>query len=229
MRTENVIISGFTAAGKTTHSHLLAGEFGLQYISPSQIFLSMLGKSPIQPREFWVTDEAKSLWSEPQAKRVDCELLTLEETVRAAVFDSMEMSMLHRREAFKIWLESSIESRVMKALVSHRRQAILTSSELQTRLDLKDHLARRRLKQSWGLDLPLDYSGFDLVLDITACIKAPTLMDSFHSVEQVQTLIRPAVGWFLTRDSDFRSQFQLASRAHTAVKVIRCPGDLTVE
>ena len=34
---DNVCISGLTAAGKTTHSHLLAGEFGMTYVSGSQI------------------------------------------------------------------------------------------------------------------------------------------------------------------------------------------------
>ncbi|MGA2896392.1 MAG: hypothetical protein ABSE27_02195, partial [Acidobacteriaceae bacterium] len=46
----NICISGLTAAGKTTHSHLLAGEFGLTYVSGSQIQLNFLGLSPIQSR-----------------------------------------------------------------------------------------------------------------------------------------------------------------------------------
>ena len=44
----NVCISGLTASGKTTHSHLLAGEFGLTYVSGSQIQLNFIGISPIQ-------------------------------------------------------------------------------------------------------------------------------------------------------------------------------------
>lgn len=48
----SVCISGLTAAGKTTHSHLLAGEFGLIYVSASQIQLNFLGLSPRDCPEF---------------------------------------------------------------------------------------------------------------------------------------------------------------------------------
>ncbi len=41
----NICISGLTASDKTTHSHLLAGEFGLAYVSGSQIQINFLGVS----------------------------------------------------------------------------------------------------------------------------------------------------------------------------------------
>ena len=51
----NVCISGLTASGKTTHSHLLSGEFGMTYVSGSQIQLNFLGVSPIQTRDFSIS------------------------------------------------------------------------------------------------------------------------------------------------------------------------------
>ena len=59
----NVCISGLTASGKTTHSHLLAGEFGLTYVSGSQIQLNFMGVSPIQKKDFWITPAAKVFWA----------------------------------------------------------------------------------------------------------------------------------------------------------------------
>ena len=73
----NICISGLTASGKTTHAHLLAGEFGLTYVSGSQIQLNFMGVSPIQTKDFWITVEAKKLWDEKQFAQIDSELLRL--------------------------------------------------------------------------------------------------------------------------------------------------------
>jgi cytidylate kinase len=76
--TGNVCISGLTASGKTTHSHLLAGEFGLTYVSGSQIQLNFMGVSPIQSKDFWISERAKSFWNAHEFNRIDTELLRLE-------------------------------------------------------------------------------------------------------------------------------------------------------
>jgi cytidylate kinase len=116
----NICISGLTASGKTTHSHLLAGEFGLTYVSGSQIQLNFLGLSPIQSKDFWISDAAKSLWDESQFRKIDSELLRLETITAGHIFDTSTMPWRHKQPALCIWLESNISSRITKSIISHR-------------------------------------------------------------------------------------------------------------
>src|SRR5438046_1835865 len=116
----NICISGLTASGKTTHAHLLAGEFGLTYVSGSQIQLNFLGVSPIQSKDFWITHDAKALWDADQFRRIDSELLGIERRATGCIFDTSTMPWRHQQPAFCIWLESSLPSRVTKSIVSHR-------------------------------------------------------------------------------------------------------------
>jgi cytidylate kinase len=224
---ENVIISGLTAAGKTTHCHLLAGEFGLRYVSGSQILLYLSGRFPVQRRDFWVSDEAQTLWKSSEADRVDEELARLESTEKGLVIDSLATPWLHRDPAFKIWLESSLESRVTKALISHQGTSHFSRAELEARLQEKDQIQRERFLRKYGFDLLLDRRPFELILDISQCIKGTTLKDALGSIRAVHSLIRPAVGWHLTGDPSFRDEFEEAqSRSHDAV-VVQCPKGLS--
>lgn len=116
----NVCISGLTASGKTTHSHLLAGEFGLTYVSGSQIQLNFMGLSPIQSKDFWISDEAKPLWDDKQFQKIDNELLRLETLTAGYIFDTSTMPWRHKEPALCIWLESNINFRKTKSIISHR-------------------------------------------------------------------------------------------------------------
>jgi len=109
----SICISGLTAAGKSTHSHLLTGEFGATYVSGSQIQLNFMCVSPIQTKDFWITPEAKAFWNPSQFERIDAELLRLESIGEAYVFDTSTMPWRHRKPALCIWIESSLESRVI--------------------------------------------------------------------------------------------------------------------
>ena len=106
----NICISGLTASGKTTHTHLLAGEFGLTYVSGSQIQLNFLGVSPIQSKDFWITLESKKLWNEEQFEKIDTELMRLETQSTGYIFDTSTMPWRHKKPSLCIWLESSLDS-----------------------------------------------------------------------------------------------------------------------
>lgn len=224
-RTQSVIISGLTAAGKTTHSHILSGEFGLQYVSSSQLLLSLLRMHPFQPRDFWITDEANSLWRTAQAHTVDDELIRLEAASTLVVFDTLVMPWLHRCPAFCIWLESTLESRVMKAVVSYQGRGRYSTKEIKHHIQQKDNQARIHFEERYGFDLFSDRAPFDMILDISSCISEPTLCASLQSISQAHSLLRPAVGWYLTRGPSFKSQFQEA-RASNPNLVLRCPDSL---
>lgn len=207
----SVCISGLTASGKTTHSHLLSGEFGLTYVSASQIQLNFQGVSPIQSRDFWITPEAQSLWTEENCRRVDAELLRIESTRSGCVFDTATMPWRHQRSALCIWLESSVESRVLKAVISHRGKGRYSHLDYQKKIEEKDSATIELYRRLFGLEIGTDLSCFDLVIDISDLVSEPTLDASLNSIRIAHAIIRPAVGWYVTGRSDFRAQFKEAA------------------
>jgi len=113
----------------------------------------------------------------------------------------------------------------MKAVVSHRERGRFSIEEIKRRIQQKDDLARIHFEQRYGFDLFSDRSPFDMILDISSCISEPTLRASLQSISQVHNLLRPAVGWYLTRDPSFKYQFQEA-RVSSPNLVARCPDSL---
>jgi cytidylate kinase len=51
----NIIISGLTAAGKTTHALLIARRLGYDYVSASSLMLRALDVEPDQSNTLWVS------------------------------------------------------------------------------------------------------------------------------------------------------------------------------
>lgn len=206
--TGNVCISGLTASGKTTHSHLLAEEFGLTYVSGSQIQLNCMGISPIQTKEFWITEEAKPLWNNDALSRIDAELLRIESVSDGCIFDTSTMPWRHRRPALCIWLGSSLESRVLKSIVSHRGRSHFEFDEYPTRIAEKDAATQRLYEELYNIEIGEDLSCFDLILDMSSLIKNVTLEASLASIKATHDVIRPAVAWYLTSRAEFRHQFE---------------------
>lgn len=203
----NVCISGLTASGKTTHSHLLAGEFGLTYVSGSQIQLNFMGISPIQPKDFWISERAKSLWNKKEFNRIDAELLRLESVGDGYIFDTSTMPWRHRRPALCIWLESSLESRVVKSIVSHRGNCRFSTREYQDKICEKDKSTLTLYKDLYNISIGSDLTKFDLVLDISNLITEPSLSQSLNSISTAHSIIRAATGWFLTKEPIFERLF----------------------
>ncbi|MGO8700249.1 MAG: hypothetical protein ACLQVY_21370 [Limisphaerales bacterium] len=203
----NICISGLTASGKTTHSHLLAGEFGLTYVSGSQIQLNFMGVSPIQSKDFWISEAAKAMWSKQEFARIDAELLRLEALAEGYIFDTSTMPWRHRRPALCIWLESSLESRIIKSIISHRGQSHFPTREYAGRISEKDDLTKALYKELYDITIGLDLERFDLVIDLSRLISEPTLCQSISSISTAHTIIRSAVGWYLTGDTVFARMF----------------------
>lgn len=213
----NICISGLTASGKTTHSHLLAGEFGLTYVSGSQIQLNMMGVSPIQPKDFWISDEAKRFWDSDGFSRIDAEILRLEEVNCGHIFDTSTMPWRHRKPALCIWLDSSLESRVTKSVVSHRGRSRFALASYSERIAEKDKSTIDLYRQLYDIQIGSDLSCFDLILDISHLIAEPTLDASLRSIAGAHSIIRSAVGWYLTGQRKFRDELDQASRANPGV------------
>ena len=200
-KARNVIISGLTAAGKTTHCKLLSKEYGLQYISASQIMLEMAGLSTQQSLDFWVMTEGIQLPESVLWQKVDEELSRIEAYGDNIVFDCRSLPWLRTRECMVIWLESSLPSRVMKALVSYKGESNLTPIEVEERIRVKDQLDCGQMLQKYSVDMFQDRTPFNLIVDISSFIIAPTDAASRISVTRAHEIISSAVGWYLYEDN----------------------------
>jgi cytidylate kinase len=216
----SVCISGLTASGKSTHSHLLAGEFGLTYVSGSQILLNWAGISPIQPKDFWVTPEARKLKAADGYARIDSELLRIESIGQGYIFDTSTHPWRHRRPALCIWLESDLNSRVLKSVVSHRGRGHLRLEEYPEKITEKDNDTITLCHSLHGINIGTDLSPFDLILDISGLIREATLEASLESIRLAHSIIKPAAAWYLTGRAEFEAQFRDAVvRTHGVVKL----------
>lgn len=210
----NICISGLTASGKTTHAHLLAGEFGLTYVSGSQIQLNILGVSPIQSKDFWITQGAKALWDAEQFRKIDSELLMIESRATGCIFDTSTMPWRHRKPAFCIWLESSLPSRVTKSIVSHRGRNQFEISEYPAKIAEKDASTVGLYRDLYDIQIGSDLSCFDMIIDISDLIHEPTLDSSLASISIAHKFVRAASAFTLTGKTTYRDDLLQAAHEH---------------
>ena len=204
----NVCIAGLTASGKTTHAYMLAGCFGLTYVSGSQLHLAINGLAGVQDRAFWLTEEAGRLLSEAQFRSVDQRLVQIEGDHRGCVFDSWIMPWRRSTEGLSIYLMSSLESRAMKGAVSRRENGFLISDEYVEAIKGKDDTAVQLYKTVNAVDIENDLSVFDVIIDITTFITAPTFESSRSSILKTHAILEAVVGYYLTGKAHFRRRLQ---------------------
>lgn len=217
----NILIAGLTSAGKTTHAKLLAQEYGLQYISASTIMLKLAGLPTEQPFDFWVTPEGLHLSKSMSWRSIDDECRRIEASSSDTVFDTWSMPWLCSRKCMAIWLESSLRSRVMKAHISHKGQSKLTDNEVEENLKAKDDFAREKIFENYGIDLFQNRTPFNLIVDISDFIAAPTQTASQASIRDAHEIISSAVGWYLNANQTNRDQL-LNCVSKYGSKVIPC-------
>ena len=137
----------------------------------------------------------------------------------------MLLGWLHRQKSLVIWLESSLASRVMKAVVSHRGQNNLTPAEVQEKIRLKDQSARQEILAHYGIDIFCDRTPFNLVIDVSHFITGPTEAAARLGIRHVDNIISSAVGWFLYRDRYSRKRFQAYLYIYGRRVIKHYPGD----
>lgn len=210
----NVCISGLTAAGKTTHSHLLAGAFGFTYVSASQILLFLAGLNPIQQRDFWLTKRACELWNDEMTIRIDRELRQLSHVGSHYVFDTFAMPWRHDDPCLRIFLHSDLQSRVAKAIVSHRGESTLAPNQCEAVILRKDAAMVESHNRLFGITLDETWAQFDLVLNISSAISEPSFDASQRSIEAVHACLRTAVMYALTGRSKERIAYECTKQKH---------------
>lgn len=220
----NIIISGLTAAGKTTHAGLIARRYKLDYLSASQTMLKLAGLSTRQRPDFWVTEEGLGLGRKVTWSQVDAEIQRMEGKCRRTVFDCLSLPWLCRQKSLIIWLESSLSSRVIKAIVSHRGENNLTPAEVKEKISLKDWTARTEILKQYGIDIFKDRTPFNLIIDVSGFIAETTPASARLGIKQVDDIISSAVGWYLYRDRYERKRFQAYLYIYGRRIIQRYPG-----
>lgn len=222
-KVSNIVISGLTAAGKTTHAKLLCEEYGIQYVSASQILLKLAGLQPEQPPDFWVTPQGRELPRRISWVQIDNEFRRIESESEHVVFDCQSLPWLCSRESMCIWLDSSFETRLMKAIVSHKGGSNLTEQEVVRAVKAKDRFAQEQILSNYNINLLHNREPFDFIFDISTFITAATEEASAVSVARAHKIISNAVGWYLYNDKRCGDQFKESLESYGNSVIARCP------
>lgn len=192
---KKIFVAGLTAAGKTTHSKLISLEYEMKYVSASSFLLKTASINPDEvPANFWVSPEAAFLEERRVSDKsidmwVDKRMIEAATQLKNTVFDSWALPWLSTESGIRIWLESSLQSRVWKAIVSHGSTGDANTSNVLEKVKEKDVFSRNYFLSTYGFDIEQDHDVFDFIIDITQFISKPTLAASQISISTCQEII----------------------------------------
>lgn len=162
-----ICIAGLTASGKTYQAKRIAAEFGLEYVSGSNILLQIAKVVPVG-EHFWV-NEFGLQFREQRTKelcidrKVDELILQIAETKRDVIFDSWTLPWLYKGDdLYRIYLAATLEARAKNAYFS-RDTKPFSINELQERINEKDEANVKLFRELYGIDIT-DPSVFELIV-----------------------------------------------------------------
>lgn len=207
MEKPNVIISGLTAAGKTTHARLLASELSYRYISATEIIADMIG---VDRREvgpgFWERhgDAIGRVRDETDLDRqLDQRLVEMATIDEGLVIDAWALPWLVASPyCISMWIESDHYSRSLKAAVSDENQHPLPWYEAF--ISRKDDDARDRFLAIYGFDIYGPRQRFDIDLDNSAYITEATRANADYGIVRFGPLVSAAVATQLISAASIR-------------------------
>jgi cytidylate kinase len=199
--TTNIAFAGLTAAGKTTHAKRLAAELGYKYVSATDILLEILD----------IDDPSETVWlkrlSEINAARLDGSidaeleerLLYMNRTCQKTVFDTWALAWIGEGPLVRIWIESDLESRVRKCLVSQKGSRT-SPEDAMALLNAKDTFNRWTFQQRHKYDLFVDRQRYDLVVNNSHLIPEPTDSAARTGVDTLAPILNVAATCVLNSD-----------------------------
>jgi cytidylate kinase len=193
----NVSISGLTAAGKTTHAQILAGELGYRYVSGLGTLARVLDIEVDQDPPSWVAieDLVAARRSDGTDEEVERELDRLARSNDSIVFDVWALPWTSSAAMHRLWLESSPQSRAWKAFVSQGEDQRRDVAGCETFIDGKDAADHARFLRTFGIDLLEQRSVFDATLDNSAYIAEPTALASQAGIEAFTPVVAMTVAY----------------------------------
>lgn len=181
-----ILVSGFTAAGKTTHSRLLADFLGWRYIGMSEIRRSCIPDSSTT-REEWLPhgDDLRAndaTLDLEMDRRIKEHMEGIEVPV---VIDAwLQPWLCELSGATRVWLESDFTSRVAKAQVSRLRSGLGSSPSMGATVARKDEFSIEHFRSLYGVEFGPDPAVFDLTLDNSRYISEPTVPASDDGISR---------------------------------------------
>jgi cytidylate kinase len=185
----NVLISGLTAAGKTTHARLLAAELSYRYVSATEIIADMIGIDKNEASAgFWQRyglAVGRIRDTTDLDRELDARLIKMATADEALVIDAWALPwLITSSHCISLWIESDHRSRTLKASVSDdNRRQLEWYEEFISR---KDNDSRRRFLLIYGFDLYGSRSQFDVELNNSDYITQATRKDSDRGIARFQ-------------------------------------------
>ncbi len=201
----NIVISGLTAAGKTTHSLLLSKALGFAYVSASQIMAQFAGYTVDSATESWWDKLGDALEAERESglldQTLDAEMCHRAAESHAQVFDAWALPWTSSDSMLRIWLQSSRESRTLKCAVS-LLPTTYPLEKCQRIVDEKDAHSRQMFQRLHGFDLFTDHHIFDFIVDSSELIGEPTPESAAEGIARLDPVLCSLSHWWLVRHSD---------------------------
>lgn len=164
-----IVVSGLTAAGKTTLCRRLSSAFALPFFSGSEVLRRLLGSS----ERYWSPAIDRARDSFAFEKRVDEQMLDVLRSQEKGVFDAWGLPWFSKDSATRIWIESDYASRLRKCRVSYlERGEWKTTDECERIMSKKDRKGQEVFLANWGFDIFSDRSPFDIGIDCSHLIPA---------------------------------------------------------
>jgi cytidylate kinase len=190
-----VIISGFTAAGKTTHARHLAASLGWRYVGMSEIRRSCVPDSSTEREEWHPTGDRRRAADESLDLDMDRRLA---ERIRSidvpTVVDAWLQPWLSELSGVtRVWLESDFESRVLKAQVSRMRAGLAAMPSIRDTVAAKDEFSVTHFRRLYGVDFGPDPEVFDLLLDNSGYLTEATIGSSDAGISRFAAVFNSRV------------------------------------
>lgn len=169
-----ILISGFIGSGKSTLAKRLAKQFGLQYVSASELHRALVLERMENEKNhakkiqkgFWESDAGKKGMKIRSTnleidKEVDVRLLKALKKNTHCVTDARLMPWLYKKKALRIWLTASERERSSR--VGLRDDITPAMARLCIRERMK--MDQKIWKNLYGIKMGTDLAPFDLVLN----------------------------------------------------------------
>lgn len=197
----NIGFAGLTAAGKTTHSKLLAQVLGYEYISATEILLD-LAQVRTDSQHAWFTSY-DAIEKAREGDRVDKQL---EEAIslclqrkNGLVIDSWAMAYIYPGPMIRIWIDSDIPSRMRKCYVSQGDNPMHTLEECLDLIQKKDSDSRSRFLLRHHFDLFKDMNRYDAILTNSSLIPEATEEYADRGIESFKKVVHDVVEYFIAK------------------------------
>ncbi|MFF0528090.1 hypothetical protein ACFYT3_06840 [Nocardia amikacinitolerans] len=164
----NIAVSGYTAAGKTTHARLLAEEFGYENVWASGLLLEKLGYDNADESHLWFERGAEIARKRDSNREIDSEVdRYLTQRARdesSLVFDARFLPWVSDSKCVRIWIESDLLARARKCHGSLGNSS-LSVEQCAVSIYQKDALDIARMAMNSEAVFGPDRALFDIIVD----------------------------------------------------------------